>query len=51
MLTLTLKDEKNTIETVLSKKDAKRYTLKNIYGKWQPEKIARKLERCAGDIR
>jgi len=51
VLTLTLKDEKNTVETVLSKKDAKRYTVKNIYGKWQPEKIARKLERCAGDNR
>ena len=40
-LTLTLGEEKNTVETVLSKKEARLYTLKRIFGKWHPDKLMR----------
>lgn len=45
VLTLTLRDETNTIETVLSKKEARRYTLKRIFPQWRPDKKTFSLPR------
>lgn len=39
VLTLTLRNETNTVETVLTKKEAKRYTVKRIFPSWRPDKI------------
>lgn len=39
VLTLTLREDTNTIETVLTAKEAKRYRLKNIFPSWRPEKM------------
>jgi len=38
-LTLTLKGVQQTIETVLSKREARLYTLKNIFPHWKVWKI------------
>jgi len=36
---------KKTVQTTLSRQQASRYTLKNIFPAWRPEKIADKLEK------
>jgi len=45
VMTFTLKEERHTQETVLSKKQARQYTIKKIFPDWRPEKILKKLER------
>lgn len=45
VVTFTLNDEKNSVETILTKKEAARFALKNIYPDWRPEKKARQLEK------
>jgi hypothetical protein len=41
----------NTVETIISEKEARRYQLKNIFPDWRPEKISRKLERKSLKLR
>ena len=43
LLTLTLKDEQRTIETVLSKRQARRYTLKNVFPDWNVQKVLKRI--------
>lgn len=43
VVTFTLKEEKNTVETILTGKEAKCYQPKKIFTDWRPEKIMRKL--------
>lgn len=43
VITFTLNDEKNTVETIMTKEQAKRYQLKQIFPDWRPEKITKKL--------
>lgn len=39
------KDQQRDSETVIDKKEAKKYSLKNVFPKWQPDKKTRKLEK------
>ena len=45
VVTLTLNDEKNTVETIITRQEAERYALKNVYPQWRPDKKARTLEK------
>ena len=45
VVTFTLKDEKNAVETILTKEQSKRYQLKKIFPDWRPEKITKKLAK------
>lgn len=50
VITITCKDESNTTETILTKDEAKRYTVKNVFPKWRPDKIARRLQKQAARL-
>ena len=43
----TLRDHTQpfTAETVMTKEELKQYTLKNVFGRWEPQKILKQLER------
>ena len=43
IVTFTLDDQRNTVETILTDKEAKKYTLKKIFPKWRPEKVTEKM--------
>ena len=43
VITFYIGEEKNTVETILTAEEAKKYTLKNIFPNWRPEKITQKL--------
>ena len=45
VVTFTLKDEKNAVETILTKEQARRYQLKKIFPDWRPEKISKRIEK------
>jgi len=47
VLTLTLKDATNTIETVMTAQEAGKYTLKNIFPHWRPENVITALENAS----
>ena len=46
VVTFTLRDHTQpfTAETIMTKKEAKQYTLNHIFGNWKPDKILKKLE-------
>ena len=39
VVTFTLDDRKNTVETILTDKEAQKYKLAKIFPKWRPEKV------------
>lgn len=39
--------EQNEVETILTAEEAKRYTVRNVFGDWQPLKVMRKTEKKA----
>ena len=41
------KEDRETHETIISKEEASRFTLKNIYGDWKPDKVVKRLEKKA----
>lgn len=43
VVTFYIGEERNTVETILTAEEAKKYTLKNIFPDWKPEKITRQL--------
>ena len=45
------KEDHATLETVISKKEAARFTIKNVFGKWHPDKIVRRLEKQAAKLK
>ena len=47
VVTFTLRDHTQpfTAETIMTKQEARQYTLKHIFGTWRPDKILKKLER------
>ncbi len=47
VVTFTLKDEKNPVETILTADEAKRYTIKNVFSDWNPQKVIRQTEKKA----
>jgi len=44
-VTYMLRDERHTVETILSKEKAKRFELKNVFPEWRPDKKTRTLEK------
>ncbi|MBR1415226.1 MAG: hypothetical protein IJ570_05125 [Prevotella sp.] len=51
VVTFTLNDERNSVETILTAEEAKKYDLKKIFPRWRPEKIADKLARKAARLK
>lgn len=47
VVTFTLNEEKNPVETIYSSEEASRYQLEKIFPDWRPEKIVRKLSKRA----
>ena len=47
IVTFTLKDEQNPVETILTPQESKDYQLKKIFPDWRPEKKLRRLSRQA----
>lgn len=47
VVTFTLKDEKNPVETILTADEAKRYTIKNVFSDWNPQEVVRQTEKKA----
>lgn len=45
VVTFTLNGEENTTETIITKKEAERYDLKNVYPQWRPDKKTRTLQK------
>ena len=47
VVTFTLRDHTQpfTAETIMTKQEAKQYTLKNIFGDWRPDKVLKKIEK------
>jgi hypothetical protein len=43
VVTFTLKEERNAVETILTKTEAKRYQLKYVFADWRPDRQAKKL--------
>ena len=47
VITFTLKDEENSVETILTADEAKRYTVKRAFPGWNPQKVIRQTEKKA----
>ena len=45
MVTFELNDEKNTVETILTQEEVRKYTLKNVFPGWKPTKVAEQIEK------
>ena len=45
VVTFVLEDESNTVETILTQEEAKKYTLTNTFPDWKPAKIAEQMEK------
>ena len=51
VVTFSLNGEENAVETILTKQQAAKYTLKNVFPHWQPQKIVRQLEKQGRRLR
>ena len=53
VVTFTLRDHTQpfTAETIMTKEEAKAYTLKNVFGDWQPAKVLKKLEKKSRQLK
>ena len=51
VVAFTLEGEENTVETILTKQEAKRYQLNNIFPDWKPRNIVYKLSDKAAKLR
>lgn len=47
VVTFEIKDEKNTVETILTAKEAKKYKVKKVFIEWNPQKVVKESERQA----
>ena len=47
VVTFTLKDERNTVETILKADEARRYTIKKVFTEWNPVKTMKQVEKNA----
>ena len=47
VVTFEIKDEKNTVETILTAKEAKKYKVKKVFTEWNPQKVVKETERQA----
>ena len=44
-------EEKSDRETIISEKEAKRYSLRNVFPDWKPEKMTKKLLKQSEKIK
>jgi hypothetical protein len=51
VVTYSSKGEQRSEETIATAEEAKRYTLKNVFPDWRPEKTLRQLEKKAKKLR
>jgi hypothetical protein len=53
VVTFTLRDHTQpfTAETIMTKEEAKAYTLKNVFGDWRPAKVLKKLEKKSRQLK
>ena len=53
VVTFTLRDHTNPFvaETIMTKEEAEQYTLKNVFGEWQPAKVLKKLEKTSKKLK
>lgn len=47
VVTFEIKDEKNTVETILTRDEAKQYQVKKVFTSWAPQKVIRQVEKQA----
>jgi len=47
IVTFELPDAKNPVETILTANEAKKYTVKNVFTDWQPQRIIKQTEKQA----
>ena len=50
VITFTLKDERRTLETIMQAEAARRFTVKNVFPGWRPEKTLKKLSKQASRL-
>ena len=51
VVTFTLNGESHAVETILTEQQAAKYTLKNVFPDWQPQKNVRQLEKQGGRLK
>ena len=53
VVTFTLRDDTQPFEaeTMMTADEARQYTLKNVFGTWQPDKVLKKLERTGRKLK
>ena len=53
VVTFTLRDHTNPFvaETIMTKEESRQYTLKNVFGEWQPVKVLKKLEKTSKKLK
>ena len=51
VVTFTLKEEQNPVETILSDAEARRYSIKNVFTAWNPVKTLKKAEKKAAKLK
>lgn len=53
VLTFTLRDHTQPFvaETIMTREEAKQYTMKRVFADWRPAKVLKKLERQSGKLR
>ena len=47
VVTFEIKDEKNAVETILTRDEAKQYQVKKVFTSWAPQKVIRQVEKQA----
>ena len=47
VVTFEIKDEKNTVETILTRDESKQYQVKKVFTSWAPQKVIRQVEKQA----
>ncbi len=47
IVTFVCKGDSNTVETIITADEARRFQLKKVFPKWRPDKVVRRLEREA----
>lgn len=50
VVTFTQENEKNTVETILTADEARRYTINNVFTEWNPVKTLKQVEKKARQL-
>ena len=51
VVTFEIKEEKNPVETILTAQEAKKYRVKNVFTKWNPQKTISQVEKQVKKIK